>query len=396
MTAAVRNFFDTTVFWTLKGRAFCAKDATLTLRHQDMTAFMAIVLMLFSSVLFARDLAVEAPAVGTDLQSVPMLTSSDGLHKQGFVRIGGIDQWIDIRGDDAANPVLLVLHGGPGSTWDPLVGIFHPWEKYFTLVQWDQRGAGRTYARNGPGSAAISLDQMVQDGIEVTEYVRRQLGKRKVILLGHSWGTLLGVQMVEAGPNLFCAFIGTGQVVNTQRAEALDFAEVLRRARLANDVNAAEELETIGAPPYDDVRKLAKERQLESKFAATSEQKFNSIDYVRSLYPPDFTDKDMADRNAGFFASNYALYGQKMDGPLLSVNLFSTAVDFRLPMFFIQGALDDVTPTSLVTEYVRSMRAPRKALKVIPNAGHLAVIAVPDVFLQELQHVLVPIEQRCN
>lgn len=361
-----------------------------------MTAILTAVLMLFSSVLLAQDSAASASAVATGLQAEPTLGSSDRIHKQGFVTIGGIDQWIDVRGDDAANPVLLVLHGGPESTWDPLLRIFNPWEKYFTLVQWDQRGAGRTYARNGPGSAAISLDQMVQDGIEVTEYITRELGKRKVFLLGHSWGTLLGVHMVETRPELFCAYIGTGQVVNTQRGEALDYAEVLRRARLALDVRATEELKSIGAPPYDDVQKLAKERQLESLFATSSEQKFNSIDYVRSLYPPDFTDKDMADRNAGFFASNYAIYGQKMDGPMLSVNLFSTSGDFRLPMFFIQGALDDVTPTSLVTEYVRSIRAPRKALKIIPNAGHLAVMAVPDVFLQELQHVVVPIEQRCN
>ena len=115
-----------------------------------------------------------------------------------------------------------------------------------------------------------------------------------MILLGHSWGSLLGVQMVEASPELFCAYIGTGQVVNTQRGEALGYAEVLRRARRANDVQAAAELKSIGAPPYDDVQKLAKERHFESVFAASSEQKFNSIDYVRSLYPADFTDKDLS------------------------------------------------------------------------------------------------------
>jgi pimeloyl-ACP methyl ester carboxylesterase len=361
-----------------------------------MTARLTIVLMLWSTVPFAQAPKASAPRVAPVRQSAPPLARSDGVHEQRFVTIGGIDQWIDVRGDDAANPVLLVLHGGPGSTWDPLIRLFRPWEKYFTVVEWDQRGAGRTYARNGPASAAISLDQMVQDGLEVAGYLTRELGTRKLILLGHSWGSLLGVQMVEARPELFCAYIGTGQVVNTQRGEALGYAEVLRRARRANDVQAAAELKYIGAPPYDDVQKLAKERHFESVFAASSEQKFNSIDYVRSLYPADFTDKDMADRNAGFFASNYAIYGHKMDGPMLSVNLYSTAVDFHLPMFFIQGALDDVTPTALVTEYVRRLRAPRKVLKVIPQAGHLAVMAMPDVFLQDMRRVLGPIERHCD
>jgi len=105
----------------------------------------------------------------------------------------GLEQWIDIREDNQANPVLLVLHGGPGSTWDPFVKIFEPWKKYFTLVEWDQRSAGRTYARNGPDSARINIDRIVLDGIEVAKYVARRFDGRKLILLGHSWGSLLGV-----------------------------------------------------------------------------------------------------------------------------------------------------------------------------------------------------------
>jgi hypothetical protein len=94
-----------------------------------MTAILTAVLMLFSSVLLAQDSAASASAVATGLQAEPTLGSSDRIHKQGFVTIGGIDQWIDVRGDDAANPVLLVLHGGPESTWDPLLRIFNPWDR---------------------------------------------------------------------------------------------------------------------------------------------------------------------------------------------------------------------------------------------------------------------------
>jgi len=317
--------------------------------------------LLILSVVLMQATAISAPTLVSWRRPLE-------VYEQSFVRIGGIEQWIDVRGDGEANPVLLVLHGGPGSTWDPLVRLFKPWEKYFTLVEWDQRGAGRTYSHNSPDSAAITLDRVVQDGIEVAEYVARRLDKRKVVLMGHSWGTLVGVQMVKARPELFCAYVGTSQVVNTQKSEALSYAEVLRRARLAHNAKAVEELESIGGPPYDDAQKLGTERQWEAVFAAPSEQKFNSIDYVRSLYPPDFTDKEMTDRNAGFFASNYSIYGHKMDGPMMSVDLSSTARDFRLPMFFIQGALDDVTPTSIVREYVHFDPCTAKGLGSNPGS----------------------------
>lgn len=268
--------------------------------------------------------------------------------------------------------------------------IFDPWEKYFTLVEWDQRGAGRTYARNGPDSASIGVERLVLDGIEVAEYTARRLGDRRLVVLGHSWGSLLGVRMVAARPGLFCAYVGTGQIVNTQRAEALDYLEVLRRARLARNLEAEKALDSIGPPPYNDADKFGIERRWEAAFAAPSERKFNSIDYVRSLYPPDFTDKDMADRMAGSRASNYSVWGRKMDGPMLSVDILSSTDQFDIPMFFIQGALDDVTPTSLVREFVDRIQAPRKALVVMPDGGHLAVMALPDRFLHELRRLLAP------
>jgi pimeloyl-ACP methyl ester carboxylesterase len=287
--------------------------------------------------------------------------------------------------------VLLILHGGPGSTWDPLSRLFVPWQQFYTLVEWDQRGAGRTYARNRKDETPITLDRMVHDGIEVADYVSQHLHQRKVLLLGHSWGTLLGVEMTQIRPELFLAYVGTGQIVNTRKSEALGYAEVLRRAGHAHNPTAVKDLNAIGAPPYDDVQKLGIERQWETIFAAASEQKFNSIGYVRTLFPPDFTDQDLADRNAGFFASNYSIYGQKMDGWMLAVDLPASAREFQMPMFFIQGELDDITPTSLVKDYVRQITAPRKDLVVLPGEGHLAVMANPELFLKDLRALLDPI-----
>ena len=116
------------------------------------------------------------------------ISAANGIDEGGYVTIGGIEQWITIRGEDRSNPVLLFLHGGPGDVTNPWSSLFFgPWEKYFTIVQWDQRGAGRTLRKTGPSvTSTMTVDRMTKDGIEVAEYVRKHLRKNKIVVLGHS------------------------------------------------------------------------------------------------------------------------------------------------------------------------------------------------------------------
>ena len=137
-----------------------------------------------------------------------------------YVKIGGIDQWIQIRGEDRGNPVILFVHGGPGVSTIPISSGWQPWEKYFTIVQWDQRGTGRTFRMTGESIAAtMTLTQMTQDGVEVAEFLRAHLHKDKVILIGHSWGSFLGAHIAKQRADLFHAFVGTGQAVGKQTFE---------------------------------------------------------------------------------------------------------------------------------------------------------------------------------
>src|SRR4030095_8601574 len=123
------------------------------------------------------------------------ITTPNGIDQASYVEIGGIEQWISIRGEDRANPVLLFLHGGPGDATNPWAyAVFRPWLKNFTLVQWDQRGAGRTLGKNGRSlGPTITIDRMVRDGIELSELLRKTLKQDKLIVLGHSWGSRIGV-----------------------------------------------------------------------------------------------------------------------------------------------------------------------------------------------------------
>lgn len=160
------------------------------------------------------------------------ITTPNGIDEARYVELGGIEQWITIRGEDRKNPVLLLLHGGPGDATNPwgYAGL-RSWLKNFTVVQWDQRGAGRTLGRNGPSLApTITIERMAQDGIELAELLRKALQKYKIVLVGHSWGSTLGVFMVKARPDLFYAFVGTGQVADPTRNYAVAYDELLKKA----------------------------------------------------------------------------------------------------------------------------------------------------------------------
>jgi pimeloyl-ACP methyl ester carboxylesterase len=307
-----------------------------------------------------------------------------GINEATYVRIGGIDQWVQIRGRDQSNPVLLCLHGGPGATWTPLSVLFLPWEEDFTVVQWDQRGAGKTLESTGPSVAAtMSVERMAQDGIEVTEYLRAHLHKDKIILLGHSWGSILGVRMARARPDLFFAYVGTGQVSDMPRSQRMGYAMLLSRARAANDTKAVTDLEGIGPPPFsgpDSARIFFEYLEQGSPYEEKADREME-----QSLGPligsaPNFSLWDIYNRIRGFIrVPTWELYRI-----MLSTDQASLGLEFQIPVFFFQGADDDVTPAALAAEYLDKIRAPVKAFVPIPAAGHFAVWSAPDVFLHEL------------
>src|SRR5262245_22554041 len=191
------------------------------------------------------------------------ITTPNGIDEGRYVSIGGIEHWITIRGEDRRNPVLLLLHGGPGDATNPWgYAGFRSWLRVFTVVQWDQRGAGRTLGRNRASStSAISIARMTQDGIELAELLRKTLQKDKIIIVGHSWGSILGVFMAKARPDLFYAFVGTGQVGDQTRNYAVAHDELLKKAKALGEQRAIQELGDVGPPPYADGRGYAVQRK---------------------------------------------------------------------------------------------------------------------------------------
>src|SRR5580658_4218585 len=194
------------------------------------------------------------------------IRTPNGIDQGLYVPIGGLRQWLQIRGEDRGNPVLLVVHGGPALSMIPFTyRSMRSWEKYFTIVSWDQRGAGRTYFLNGGADqTGTGMDQVIDDGVQVAQFARGLLHKDRIIVMGESFGSAVSLEMVRRRPDLFYADVGTGQIVDMPRGEGLAYETLLQQVRAANDDKASAQLLALGPPPYADPSHLLREQRIEA------------------------------------------------------------------------------------------------------------------------------------
>jgi pimeloyl-ACP methyl ester carboxylesterase len=314
------------------------------------------------------------------------ISSPKGIDESRFVTIGGIEQWVTIRGWDRDNPVLLFLHGGPGDVTNPWTfALFAPWEKHFTVVQWDQRGAGRTLRKTGSTvGPTITMDRMVQDGIELSEYLRKHLSKDKIIIVGHSFGSIIGVLMARAKPGLFYAYVGTGQVADETKNYFVAYDALLKKAQAVGNQQAFDELIRVGPPPYGSGEGYRVQRKWANVFEGADQFLWGTIGLT--LVAPGNSVQDINDSVDGQMLSGERLVPEtKSSGPK------DLGLEFSIPMFFIQGAEDFTTPTTLARNYLDSIKAPRKEFVTINSGGHFAVFMHSDQFLQELVKLVGPL-----
>jgi len=296
------------------------------------------------------------------------IATPSGIDEAKYLKVGGIEQWVSIRGEDRANPVVLVLHGGPGDATNPWgYAGFRPWLKTYTVVQWDQRGAGKTLGRNGRASVeTLTIDRLVQDGVELGDTLRTSLRKDKIILLGHSWGSVLGALMAKRKPDLFQAFVGTGQVGNPAGAYDIAFDALLAKARALGDGRAINELREIGPPPYKDWRGYQVQRRWSNLFEGADAFIASMLGF--GLSAPAYNTADVNDWFDGQNLSAERLIPQER---ALAPNALTGR--FALPIVVIQGAEDFTTPTRVPKAFVDRIHAPRKKFVTIKG------VKEPDV-----------------
>ena len=345
-----------------------------------------------SGVCFAALLALQSTF--TFAQSAPGIACASATSKvdeRGFVPVGGIAQWVTVKGDSCANPIILFIHGGPGNPLSPYSdAVYGAWAKDFTIVQWDQRGAGMTYGRSTPApDAALTLKQMSDDGAEVAAYLAQRFGKKKVILWGSSWGSILAVHMAKAHPELFYAYLGTAQMVSYRDNQAASYARLLGVARAANDTASLAVLDSVGAPPWTDPRSFGKVRRVVRKFEAKV-----TTPPPGAWWKPtaDYTTpKALADYEAGEDYSFLNFVGMKGDGMFSQVDLPKLGTDFAIPVFFVIGAQDLLATPDVAQRYYDSLKAPQKHMVMLERAGHDPNQDVVDAEYRMLKERILPL-----
>lgn len=318
------------------------------------------------------------------------IRTPNGIDEERFVRIGGIEQWVVIRGDNRSNPVLLYVDGGPGGATSPFSAFTNwGWEKNFTVVEWDQRGAGKTRTQSGPIGPGVSIERMAQDGVEVAQYALSRLHRPKLILVGASWGSALGVLMAQARPDLFYAFVGSGQVSDVARGERMGYERVLAKAKARHDSKAVTDLVALGPPPYHRIQDFFAERQWINGYESGSHGNDGLIEAL--LFAPQYSLHDVYSWITGLLEENRHFFGPNMDAPFEHIDFFKSARAFAIPVFVIQGADDDTEPAELARQYVAAIEAPSKAFIAIAGAGHSVSVTSGDKFLDELNRYVRPL-----
>lgn len=298
-----------------------------------------------------------------------------GVREESFSTLGGIPQWVTIRGQDQANPILLVVHGGPGSTYTPFNSWITAWERSFTVVQWDQRGAGHTYIRSGAPS--LTLQRIVADGLELAESLIRTYG-RPLVLMGSSVGSLTASLMARTAPHLFSTLVLSNVLAPDSMTRS--WTQTLDAARVARSRRAIRKLEQIGPDPR---AWTAEQARMQSKIAVQLSRGAPNMVYGLMLpalmYDPALSMSDIRKIDQGMRTSHTALYPDYSSFPLALSNRV-----FELPVMAIHGEEDLVSPISAARDYIATLVTPRTTFIGVPEVGHLVEFAAPDQFIGHL------------
>ncbi|MEU5274841.1 alpha/beta hydrolase [Streptomyces asoensis] len=315
------------------------------------------------------------------------ITSPDGIDEASYVRIGGIDQWVSIRGEDLSNPVILEVHGGPGASNLVFIPRTRTWERHFTIVRWDMRGAGRTFAAGGPeGQGEMTLDRLYRDALEVTQHVRERLDVPRLLLVANSFGTVTGLRLARDHPELYSAYVGTDQNIIDGGRDASSYQALL--ARLEN-AGKRKELAAVTAMGPDRTAWTAKQWALYAKTVVTTDAlTYDTMKTVviRSLWFSPF--HNLRDLRCYLKAMNFS---EQLGPQTTAVDERAEGTAFRLPFFLFQGDSDVLTPSEPARRFFEEVTAPVKDFALIEHASHFAAFRHPDRFLDLLLTKVRPV-----
>jgi pimeloyl-ACP methyl ester carboxylesterase len=328
--------------------------------------------------------------------STPSFRDTSGSVVEGSVaemqrlKFGGVEQSVTIRGRNANAPILIWLHGGPGTDetgmWRKYNNVL---EDHFLVVYWTQRGTGRSYDRNIPASS-MTIAQFVSDLDELIAFMQRRFGKQKVVLAGHSWGTSFGVAYAQRHPQNLAVFVGVSQVVNATAGEKLSYRFTLSEAKKRRDAEALRELSALGEPPYPLASIITQRKWLEA-FGGGSFHKPTSL---INLMWQSFGASELTLLDGVYFQSGIDFSGEALAKENAGVDWWSNATKFDMPVFIASGRFDYNTPAGLQKAWFDRIEAPVKTHRWFEHSAHSPPFEEPDKFNRFMIDEVLPLAQK--
>lgn len=315
------------------------------------------------------------------------IQTASGIEKLEKYSIGGIEQWILVRGEDKANPVLLFLHGGPGAPLFPYardIGHHTNLEKYFTVVYWEQRGTGKSFQFDIP-EQSMSIKQLVSDAHELTRLLLARFNVPKIYLFARSWGSVIGLLTVQQYPQFYYAYIGSAQIVHPLKNDRYSYRKSIELARKFQNQKAVRELSEVGPPPYDYKELLVQRRRLTfltSKLFndgnVTRYQRYR-LSFKKLLSTPEYTFWDVLKIGFDPYFSLKHLWNEQY----YQLDLMKDVPVVKIPVYFLIGSQDYFVSPALAENYYRHLVAPAgKELIRFSEAGHNPEYQEPEKFFR--------------
>ena len=347
------------------------------MRLKKKVMFFAVTVILNVGLITVSQLTASTPRIVDENGNTP----ENSITELTEVELNGRKQWISIRGWDKNAPILLFLAGGPGGT--QMAGVRHELselEKHFIVVNWDQPGSGKSYYAEKINN--ISAQTYIADGYALTEYLKERFSQEKIYLVGESWGSALGIFLVDKYPNSYHALIGTGQMVDFAETERIDYAKALEIAQSKGDTALIERLKANGEPPYygkDVTWKSAVYLNYLSAYM-TANPKIQNPGYntFRDVGSSEYGLLDKLNFFRGIVNTYNHVYQQ-----LYMIDMRTDYTKLDVPVYFFLGRYDVNAPTALVEEYVQVLDAPDKRIEWFEHSGHSPWINEPDKFVRE-------------
>jgi pimeloyl-ACP methyl ester carboxylesterase len=338
-----------------------------------ITTVLAALLVPFVTAMVLRP-ATTDPITGPDGEALP-----GSIAEITSVDINGHDLAMMIRGHDVENPVLLFLAGGPGgSEMGAMRNHLSALEEHFVVVTWDQRGTGKSYPALDPTST-LTLESVIDDTIAVTSYLRDRFNQDQIYLLGQSWGSTLGILAVQQRPDLYAAYIGTGQMVSQLATDRIFYEDTLAWALSTGNDGLVGTLEQSGPPPYETVLSYESALKWEHEVYPfdSSLNDEGEGGFSENLFVEEYTFLEQIHALGAMLDTFTVLYPQ-----LQEIDFRTDATSFDVPMYFVQGAHEAGGRAAPFAEWYPMIDAPVKELVVLDTSGHRPLFQQPDEFTE--------------